>query len=139
VASVRCGQSVLSQRIIAQFLAEGHFARHLKKMRVLYKERRAFTINAIESVFPGRFQIDQRNGGLLIAARFIRQEEDDIEIAETWNHAGLAVMPLSRWYESRRKVSGLVFGFTNVNSETEAVQELKRVKQLTNEIGNRKR
>jgi GntR family transcriptional regulator/MocR family aminotransferase len=139
VASVRSGHSVLSQRIIAQFLTEGHFARHLKKMRVLYKERRAFTINAIESVFPGRFQIDQRNGGLLIAARFIRQEEDDIEIAETWNHAGLAVMPLSRWYESRRKVSGLVFGFTNVNSETEAVQELKRVKQLTNEIGNRKR
>ena len=37
---LQVGQSVLEQRVVASFMAEGHFARHLRRMRSLYAARR---------------------------------------------------------------------------------------------------
>ena len=40
-------QPSMDQRIVAEFIEEGHFARHLRKMRALYQQRRSALIDAL--------------------------------------------------------------------------------------------
>lgn len=39
----------LTQAVMAEFIREGHFARHLRRMRMLYMERRTALVNALQS------------------------------------------------------------------------------------------
>src|SRR5205085_6782222 len=39
---------ILEQVVLAQFIAADHFARHLRRMRVLYAERQAALVEALE-------------------------------------------------------------------------------------------
>ncbi|HVY16464.1 MAG TPA: PLP-dependent aminotransferase family protein [Rhodopila sp.] len=45
------GQPALEQRALANFIARGHFARHVKRMRRLYAERRGAMIAALRDQF----------------------------------------------------------------------------------------
>ncbi len=123
----RAGQSILVQKILARFVSEGHFFRHLKKMRPLYRERRRMVIAAVEKVFPGRFRIDGGDGGLHLVAH-MDPACSDVRLAASWRKRGIAVKALSDWYHGVRKQSGLVIGFTNIRSEQEAVNLLAKVK-----------
>jgi GntR family transcriptional regulator/MocR family aminotransferase len=48
---IESAQPVLTQKIVTSFLNEGHFFRHLKKMRTLYQQRRQRVLNALHQVF----------------------------------------------------------------------------------------
>jgi GntR family transcriptional regulator / MocR family aminotransferase len=125
----RSGQSILIQKILARFVSEGHFFKHLKKMRTLYRERKRLVIAAIEKVFPGRFRIEANDGGLHLVAH-LDQARSDVQLAASWRERGIAVKALSDWYQGPQKKFGLVIGFTNIRSEKEAVNLLEKVKDL---------
>ncbi len=120
------GQALLPQKILTKFMNEGHFFKHLKKMRVLYQKRREIVMNAINKVFPGDFYFEIADGGMHIVA-FLKKDTDDIKVAKSWHKHGLQVFPLSHWYCGKNKRYGLVIGFTNIKSEKEAVSLLQRV------------
>lgn len=120
------GQALLPQKILTNFMNEGHFFKHLKKMRVLYQKRREAVMNAINKVFPEDFYFEIADGGMHIVA-FLKKETDDIKLAKTWHKHGLQVFPLSHWYSGKNKRYGLVIGFTNIKSEKEAVSLLQRI------------
>ncbi len=44
------GSPELTQAIVTAFITEGHFARHIQRMRKLYAERREATAAGLESV-----------------------------------------------------------------------------------------
>ncbi|MBP5119232.1 PLP-dependent aminotransferase family protein, partial [Pseudomonas protegens] len=54
----------LQQATVAAFLNEGHFARHLNKMRGLYARRRQWLVEALHQALGGRLQIDPQAGGM---------------------------------------------------------------------------
>lgn len=120
------GQAFLPQKILTNFMNDGHFFKHLKKMRVLYQKRRQMVIDAVNKVFPGEFYFEISDGGMHIVA-FLRIGTDDVKLAKTWHKHGLQVFPLSYWYAGKNKRYGLVIGFTNIKSEKEAVTLLQRV------------
>jgi GntR family transcriptional regulator / MocR family aminotransferase len=64
------GQPKLSQRVVAAFLREGHFAWHLRRMRALYTGRRAALAGALGDAFGEAITITLRGGGLYLLARF---------------------------------------------------------------------
>jgi GntR family transcriptional regulator / MocR family aminotransferase len=132
------GQSVLIQKILARFVSEGHFFKHLKKMRPLYRERRRMVIAAVEKVFPGRFRIEANDGGLHLVAH-LDQARSDVQLAASWRERGIAVKALSDWYRGAQKKFGLVIGFTNIRSEEEAVNLLAKVKDIGGAPGKRPR
>lgn len=101
------------QDTVAEFMAQGHFARHLNRMRILYAERRALLVNALQESFGERIKIQPQGGGMHILARFSRLE-DDITLAERARAAGLAVQALSQWRIASSPESGLLMGFTNI-------------------------
>jgi len=119
------GQALLPQKILANFMTEGHFFKHLKKMRVLYQKRREMVINAISKVFPDEFYFEITDGGMHIVA-FLKNRTDDLTLAKSWHAHGLQVIALSLWYSGKKKRYGLVIGFTNIKSEKEAINLLQR-------------
>lgn len=120
------GLPLLPQKILTQFLSEGHFYRHIKKMRILYQQRRRMMLEAIEAIFPGLFEFELTDGGMHIVA-FLQRGIQDTALAAIWRQHELYVRPLSSWYAQSQKRYGLVIGYTNIQSFEQAQKILQPV------------
>lgn len=124
------GLPLLPQKILAQFLSEGHFFRHIKKMRILYQQRRRIMLAALSHCFADRFEFELSDGGMHIVA-FLQRGTQDVALAELWQRHQLRVLPLSEWYTQTQKRYGLVIGYTNIPSSEQAKEILERVRKPT--------
>ncbi|MGY2291887.1 MocR-like pyridoxine biosynthesis transcription factor PdxR [Pseudomonas sp. SDO528_S397] len=109
----------LLQATTAEFLEQGHFSRHLKKMRQLYRERRALLVHALKTHCATLLRVDEQAGGINLLARLL-VAVDDQAVADGADRAGLGVQALSRWTVAGG-AQGLMMGFTNVTSQEEAM------------------
>jgi len=107
------GQPELGQRVVAAFMQEGHFARHLRRMRTLYGRRRAAAASALAEAFGPRLQLTLQGGGMHLLARFAGDVPDE-ELAARAARAGLAPTALSSLRLRTGGDQGLLLGFTNV-------------------------
>jgi GntR family transcriptional regulator/MocR family aminotransferase len=69
----------LEQYALNDFLREGHLDRHLRRMRVLYGQRRAVLLEELDRLFPGRVTLWGESAGLQLMVRF-RTRLDDAEL-----------------------------------------------------------
>ncbi|MGS1001847.1 PLP-dependent aminotransferase family protein [Burkholderia glumae] len=124
----------LLQAGVADFIAQGHFARHLKRMRALYAERRGLMVEALRDAFGARLRIDVPPGGMHLAIGFEGAAAiDDLDFAARARAAGLGVSALSEWYaNSRAKQTrrGAVLGFANVIDREAAQRYARALRQV---------
>ena len=126
--SMNAGSPTLLQAAVADFMDEGHFARHVKRMRALYAQRRMLIAHAMEHAFGPRLRVELPPGGVQFAVHFIDGADgpvDDVAVAARAREAGLAVLPLSIWYANGRTPHvprGLVIGFANIADAGEAAR-----------------
>ncbi|MFT6581024.1 MAG: GntR family transcriptional regulator/MocR family aminotransferase [Alphaproteobacteria bacterium] len=122
------GAATLPQAITAQFMIEGHFTRHLKRMRNLYARRRSALAEALGAVFPDTFNIQLTGGGMNIIARLPTHIRDTVLVERAAVH-GIALYALSTHALSDRGDNALIFGFTNVPEENAGplAQQLKNI------------
>jgi GntR family transcriptional regulator/MocR family aminotransferase len=126
--SMNAGPPHLLQAAVADFMAQGHFARHLKRMRALYAERRELFAQALEKAFGSRARIELPSGGMHLLMLFDADKQgpvDDLAIAARARDSGLAVSGLSSWYlgaRTKRTLRGMVLGFANVADAAEAAR-----------------
>ncbi|WP_395806411.1 PLP-dependent aminotransferase family protein [Archangium minus] len=120
------------QRAAADFLREGHFARHMRRMRNLYAERRTALLRALDELSSPYLQLEPTTGGLHLLARLSGVRDDAVV-----THAGslgLAPGPLSSYQLSPEKgrLDGLLLGFTTLPAPRarEAVSRLSRAIEL---------
>ncbi|HEX4327544.1 MAG TPA: PLP-dependent aminotransferase family protein [Burkholderiales bacterium] len=118
------GPPQLTQAIVAAFISEGHFARHLKKMRLLYARRRALLTDALRAAFGDSITIALTSGGMHLILRFKRRRNDQA-LARRAQQMSLMCMPLSERAVEHDCGEGLLMGFTNVDSAATA-QKLAR-------------
>jgi len=118
----------LLQATVSAFLNEGHFARHLKKMRSLYARRRQWLIDALQQHFGERLQINAQAGGMHLVAGL--REGNDLELVQRAQAVGIAIEPLSQWYLEAKPQHGLVIGFTNIASAEQASAVALRLVQV---------
>jgi GntR family transcriptional regulator / MocR family aminotransferase len=104
-----------AQATLAAFLAEGHFGRHVRRMRQLYARRRAALAAELEKTF-GAERVMLGAGGMQILLR-LDDAIDDLAMVEACGAAGLAPSPLSRAYGGPSKRQGLLLSFTNLPPE----------------------
>jgi GntR family transcriptional regulator/MocR family aminotransferase len=109
------GPPLLEQNVTAAFMARGHFARHVKRMRGLYARRRA----ALAEALSGHFPVELAAGGMHLLVR-LPDGIDDGEVARHALAAGLAPMGLSGLSIAHHPGHGLLLGFTNVREEDAA-------------------
>lgn len=124
------GCFTLAQATVSDFMSEGHFARHLKKMRSLYAQRRAYMAQALRDAFGERLHIRLQAGGMHLLAELV--DGDDIELAAKAQADGLAVHALSHWCLETQCRPSLLLGFTNVTSEDEAKHLAERLRTSLN-------
>ena len=107
------GRSALEQAVTAEFLSEGHFARHIKKMRTAYRSRRAALAAALAACFGEGAQIEQGAGGLHL---LLRVEGGLGRLADmVWNSGqALGSIPMRIMTDRPDLQNGLLVGFANV-------------------------
>ncbi|WP_193164274.1 MocR-like pyridoxine biosynthesis transcription factor PdxR [Microbulbifer hainanensis] len=118
------GLALLPQKILASFISEGHFFKHLKRMRSLYKSRRKLVFDAINRIYGDYFDLNLQDGGMHIVA-LLKRSTQDIKLSDIWQSHNLQVFPLSIWHAQNQKRYGLVIGYTNIKSEEEALSALR--------------
>lgn len=123
------GSPALPQAIVAAFIAEGHFARHIQRMRRLYAERREATAAGLESVLGKHVRIDRKPGGMHLILQ-LRGKRSDRRLAARMREAGLYAEALSDWTKGGGSVSALLVNFTNVESQAAAEKLGRRVLEL---------
>ncbi len=114
------------QATVATFMEQGHFARHLRKMRALYAARRGYLVDALLQRFDGRLHVQSQAGGIHLLAKLTRRESDR-SLAEAARADGLAIAALSQWQIRRSGYGGLLMGFANVTDPTMASTLTKRL------------
>ncbi|RRV10698.1 PLP-dependent aminotransferase family protein [Pseudomonas sp. v388] len=119
----------LWQATAATFIDTGHFAKHLRKMRVLYAQRRAWLVEALHATLAGQLQVDIQAGGMHVVGR-LAEGIDDRQVAYSARLIGLAVQPLSAWYLAAPPQRALLMGFTNVRDASEAQHLAQRLGEI---------
>ncbi|VVE50338.1 DNA-binding protein [Pandoraea horticolens] len=118
------------QVVLAEFIGEGHFATHLRRMRMLYAERRDALLTALERHCPDVLDWGTApNAGLHLVARLRDADTPDVDLT-VWGAAaalGLQTPPLSPHFRTGGE-AGLVIGFgaTRPDNMSGAVRRLRR-------------
>jgi len=123
----------LNQAIVADFMQEGHFARHIKRMRKLYADRRAALASALVDVFGKTIDLQLQAGGMHLLARF-SSCENDLEWVARAVAQGLQPAPFSEWRVERECGQGLLLSFTNIPPQ-DAREVALRLKQAVGGTG----
>ena len=123
------GSPVLTQAIVAAFITEGCFARHIQRMRKLYAERREATIAGLESVLGKHIRIDSQPGGMHLILR-LQDQLSDRHLAMRMREDGLYAEALTDWTIGGDGVSALFVSFTNIASQAAAENLGRRILRL---------
>ncbi|MES2902529.1 MAG: PLP-dependent aminotransferase family protein [Pseudomonadota bacterium] len=110
--------AIVPQMVLADFMAEGHFGRHIRRTRQAYGERREALLSGIERHLAGELRCGPTDTGLDLCV-FLRRRLDDEAVAQAALARGLELRPLS-YYASRVATPecavdpGLLLGFAAV-------------------------
>ena len=124
---LNCGQPMLEQRAVAAFMEQGHFGRHLRRMRSLYADRRQALAVALRAAFGDRIVLELEAGGMHLLVRFPGMQDDGAVVRRALA-AGLAPTALSGLSMAHDCGQGLLLGFTNA-PEAEAESLVARLAQ----------
>ena len=69
------------QEVLADFISEGHFSRHIRRMRVLYRERRSALVESIREQLGSMVEVLGSEAGMNLAVT-LPSGSRDLEISE---------------------------------------------------------
>lgn len=98
------------QEVVADFIAGGHFARHIRRMRVLYRERRSALVDSISKELGPSVEILGSEAGMHLTVSLARGSRD-VEMSERASRQNLWIWPLSRCYLGDKPRPGFVLGY----------------------------
>ena len=123
------GSPELTQAIVTAFISEGHFARHIQRMRKLYAERREATAAGLESVLGKHMRIDSQPGGMHLILR-LQGRRSDRRLVARMREEGLYAEALTDWMIGGEGASALFLSFTNIDSQRTAENFGRRILRL---------
>jgi GntR family transcriptional regulator/MocR family aminotransferase len=111
----RPGQ-VMIQAAMADFMEEGHFVSHIRRLKQTYAERRSLLQTALASIADVGAKLSMVDSGLHLVVEF-DAKIDDKKIAQLAADAGLRVYPLSNYCLSDHLEKGLIIGYAYASTE----------------------
>jgi GntR family transcriptional regulator / MocR family aminotransferase len=102
-------QPSLEQLVVTEFLREGHFARHIRRMRALYHKRRDALLSALREYVP-MLEPYNSDAGLHLTT-FLPDGMDDCKVVEEAARRGISATALSTCYTGPNPRHGLILGF----------------------------
>jgi GntR family transcriptional regulator/MocR family aminotransferase len=105
---------LIAQTTLHEFISEGHFGRHVRRMRLLYAERAQALRQAADTHLTGLLEIPKITMGLDTPA-FFPIKSNDKHVVHLAAQAGVESRPLSVYAGTHAPPSGLLLGFAAVN------------------------
>ena len=103
---------MLEQLVLRDFIVEGHFGRHLRRMREVYAERLSVLAEEARSKLAGLLEISTVQAGL----QTVGWLRDGIGGKAAASDRGVDVTPVNRYSHGRTAREGLQLGFAAVDS-----------------------
>lgn len=103
------------QAVVADFIDEGHFAAHIRRMRRLYAERHGVLLAAAERRLDGRLAVVPTHTGLHTVGH-LPAGADEAAVAEAAWRREVTVVPFGRYCIEPIRQSGLVLGFSGIDN-----------------------
>ena len=121
------GPPSLYQEVLADFIGEGHFGRHIRRMRVLYHERRGALAASVGKELGSMVEVVGSEAGMHLTVN-LQNGAGDVRIAERASNQNLWIWPLSLQYLGEESRHGFILGFGST-----AIEEIPRaVRKLRN-------
>jgi len=127
--------AILAQPALAEFMASGDFARHIRRTRRLYAKRHSALVEALERYGEDLFDLQHYDSGMHIVAHFkpvLTSALSDIEAAQHLRQHHLISSALSQFFRTKPKPQGLILGFAAV-PEKAIDPNVKRLTDLLRE------
>ena len=111
-AGFQCTVPLFDQMILARFMAEGHWERHIRRMCQINKKKHDTLMQAIAARFGNRVRVHGCNAGVHVLLEFTRGEKEVDLIRQAAEH-GVKVYPASSGWLDRRGYAGncLLLGY----------------------------
>ena len=119
------------QASLAEFIEQGHFTTHIRRLRQAYAQRRTILLAVLNKALNNPVDQIVDDAGLNLVVK-LPAHTNDVEIANRCHTQGLSVRPLSRYYIGETDVRGLVVGFAYVDA-SDLVTCGKMLGQVINE------
>ena len=119
---------ILEQYALTDWIAEGHFTRHIRRMRQLYDSRRQALIQALKYYFGERVTILGANAGIHVMVKIATNLSDDLAIAKAAT-AGIGIISAQKYYLQPQRQGEFIFGYAQLEiPQIEAgIEKLARI------------
>jgi GntR family transcriptional regulator/MocR family aminotransferase len=126
--AMNLGSPSFYQEVLADFIGEGHFGRHIRRMRVLYHERRCALAASVGKELGSMVEVVGSEAGMHLTVN-LQNRTDDVRIAERASSQNLRIWPLSVHYLGERSCHGFILGFgsTPIEEIPRAVRKLRNL------------
>jgi GntR family transcriptional regulator/MocR family aminotransferase len=107
---------IVEQAILTAFINEGHFSRHLRKMRVLYQQRQEILIRATKNNLSGLMEIEPSQAGMH-AVGWLSEKTNERAVSEKAAEYGVIVHPISDYTIEHFTSPGILLGYTSFDEK----------------------
>lgn len=118
----------LEQTILAAFISEGHYARHVRRVRKACHERQQVMIKAIQWYLPEIIHAEPSDSGIHIVC-WLSEEIQESYMIEQCRKVDLGAQPLSRYCQTQPTSQAILLGFA-AHSPSEIVDGIKKLAQI---------
>ena len=120
--------SLIDQAILTEFMGDGHFVRHVRRMRTLYEERQQTLIAECEKNLAGLLDVKKAEAGMHIVG-WLPDGVSDKAISLKAAEQSLKLAPISAYCAKKLPRGGLILGYTafEKNQIKEGVKRLKAI------------
>ncbi|MDQ3714210.1 MAG: PLP-dependent aminotransferase family protein [Acidobacteriota bacterium] len=122
---------LIDQATLAEFIAEGHFGRHIRRMRRLYEDRQQILVAEVKKQLADRLEVEKTVSGMHVIG-WLPDGVKDSAVVEKAAQLGIRTATVSSLSLTGWQRGGLILGYTAINEK----QIKKGVKLLAKAIEN---
>jgi GntR family transcriptional regulator/MocR family aminotransferase len=119
---------VIEQAVLAEFIAERHFTRHIRRMRGIYEERQQTLVEEAWKNLRGMLEVAPAKAGMHLIG-WLPSGVSDREVSRRAAEAGLKLAPVSAYCINQKLRGGLLLGYTAYDEKhtRQGIKKLARV------------
>jgi GntR family transcriptional regulator/MocR family aminotransferase len=103
--------ATMQQAVASEFMQQGHFAAHIRRMRQLYREQRDALAETLTRRAAGKLEVALPDQGMHLIG-YLKDGSSDLAVEAAARQAGIVVRAISRFYRAARPRPGLMLGFS---------------------------
>lgn len=108
--------SLIEQITLAEFIAEGHFGRHIRRMRRLYEERQEILVTEAKKHLGGQLEVNSSTSGMHVVG-WLPEGVEDKFVADQAARLGIKMGTISENSLTTPERGGLILGYTAINGK----------------------